>query len=261
MSRNEKAWQESCTDVAEGISFIHWSGMMDSSWEAGNAVLKDKVPRLNEDGYMVYPLTLLERGLRQDHPDPPQRSEGIDIPLPRPERIIVIRDRSGDDCLHEIGLLDAYEEWEEFFASYPWAFRRPADESILLPVEKEYFDDPEKMRQRQPSDEDHRRIAWLMASGLDEASALDEVRGGCPPKGLELDYEKLYPAGMLRPRQPSEVCGEPFFLPPLPLSEQQRKDLDAAVATRIEGPEWDRALEEWRGKYPGWGPDGDELVA
>ena len=34
--------------------------------------------------------------------------------------------------------------------------------------------------------------------------------------------------------------------------------LDAAVATKIEGIEWDRAFEEWRGKYPEWVPDGDE---
>ena len=160
--------------------------------------------------------------------------------------------------------VDAYMEWEEFFAWYPSAFRRPADESVLLPFEREYFD-RKKMRQRQPSDEECCRIAWLLASGVDEISAFDEVRGGYPPRGLDLDYEKLYPAGMLRSRKLYELGGEPCFLPALPLSEQQHGDLDAlldaAVATKIEGSEWDRAFEEWRGKYPEWGPDGDEPEA
>jgi len=43
--------------------------------------------------------------------------------------------------------LDAYEEWEHFFMCYSWAFRRPADESVLLPFERDYFD-RKKMRQR-----------------------------------------------------------------------------------------------------------------
>jgi hypothetical protein len=160
--------------------------------------------------------------------------------------------------------VDAYMEWEQFFAWYPWAFRRPADESILLPFERDYFD-RKKMRQRQLLEEEYRRIAWLLASGVDKVSAFDEVRGGHPSRGLDLDYEKLYPAGMLRSRQPFEFGGKPYFLPPLPLSEQQRRDLDAlldaAVATRIEGPEWDRALEEWQGKYPEWGRVGNESEA
>jgi hypothetical protein len=57
---------------------------------------------------------------------------------------------------------------------------------------------------------------------------------------------------MLRPRQPYELGGKPYFLPALPLSEQQRKDLDAAVATKIEGSKWDRAFGEWQEKYPEW---------
>ena len=268
MSRNEKARQKSHADISESISLIHWSGTIDPSWEPGNSVLKDKVPRLDENGYMVYPLTLLERGLKQDHPDPSLRSEGIDIPLPRPEKIKVILDRMGNGSVDPLTpdwlKVDAYMEWEHFFAYYPWGFRRPADESVLLPFEREYFD-RKKMRQRQPSDEECCRIAWLLASGVDEVSAFDEVRGGHPPRGLELDYEKLYPAGMLRPRHPFELGGEPYFLPALPLPEQQRRDLDAlldaAVATKIEGSEWDRAFEEWRGKYPEWVPDGDEPKA
>ena len=268
MSRNEKARQKSHADISESISLIHWSGTIDPSWEPGNSVLKDKVPRLDGNGYLVYPLTLLERGLKQDHPDPSLRSEGIDIPLPRPEKIKVILDRMGNGSVDPLNpdwlKVDAYGEWEHFFAWYPWGFRRPADESVLLPFEREYFD-RKKMRQRQPLEEEYRRIAWLLASGVDEVSAFDEVRGGHPPRGLELDYEKLYPAGMLRPRHPFELGGEPYFLPALPLSEQQRNDLDAlldaAVATKIEGSEWDRAFEEWRGKYPEWGPDGDEPKA
>src|ERR1019366_9448301 len=116
MSRNEKARQKSYADISDGISFIHWSGTIDPSWEPGNSVLKDKVPRLDENGYMVYPLTLLERGLKQDHPDPSLRSEGIDIPLPRPEKIKVILDRMGNgsaDPLNPDWLkVDAYMEWE-----------------------------------------------------------------------------------------------------------------------------------------------------
>jgi hypothetical protein len=268
MSRNEKARQKSHADISESISFIHWSGAIDPSWEPGNSVLKDKVPRLDENGYMVYPLTLLERGLGQGHPDPSLRSEGIDIPLPRPEKTMVIQDRMGNGGIDPLSphrlKVDAFEDWEHFFMSYPWAFRRPADESVLLPFERDYFD-RKKMRQRQPSDEEYCRIAWLLASGVDEISAFDEVRGGYPPRGLDLDYEKLYLAGMLRSRQPYEFGGKPYFLPALPLSEQQRRDLDAllhaAVATKIEGPEWDRAFEEWQEKYPEWRPDGDEPEA
>jgi hypothetical protein len=85
MSRNEKARQKPLADIAE-ISLIHWSGAIDPSWEPGNSVLKDKVPRRDQNGYMVYPLTLLERGLEQDHPDPSLQSEGIDIPLPVPRK-------------------------------------------------------------------------------------------------------------------------------------------------------------------------------
>jgi hypothetical protein len=268
MSRKKKARRKSRADISDDITFFQWSGMVAPSWEPGNSVLKDKVPRLDEDGYLVYPLTLLERGLKQDHPDPSLRSEGIDIPLPRPEKIKVILDRMGNGSVDPLNpdrlKVDAYMEWEEFFAWYPWAFRRPADESILLPFERDYFD-RKKARQRQLLEEEYRRIAWLLASGVEKVSAFDEVRGGHPPSGLELDYEKLYPAGMLRPRHPFELGGEPCFLPALPLSEQQRGDLDAllnaAVATKIEGPEWDRAFEEWRGKYPEWAPDGDEPKA
>ncbi len=264
MSTNKKARQELDAEIAEGISLTHWCGTMGPSWETANAVLKDKVPRLDDDGYMVYPLTLLERGLRQDHPDPFLRSEGIDIPLPRPGKAIVIQDRPGDDSFHRIGSFDAYESWEYFFMRHHWAFRRPADESVLLPFEKKYFDDRRKMRLRQPSDEEYRRIAWLVASGMDRISAFDEVRGTHFPQGLGPDDEQAYLAGMLRSRPPFDLCGE-TYIPALPLSEQQRKDLDAllnaAVAMKIVGPEWGRALEEWQQKYPGWGPDGDEPKA
>jgi hypothetical protein len=156
MSRNEKARQKPLADIAE-ISLIHWSGAIDPSWEPGNSVLKDKVPRRDQNGYMVYPLTLLERGLEQDHPDPSLQSEGIDIPLPRPEKNMVIDDRVGNDSIDPWGRhglrADTFEDWEYFFMTYPWAFRRPADESVLLPFEKDYFDS-KKMRQRQPSDEE-----------------------------------------------------------------------------------------------------------
>jgi len=115
------------------------------------AVLKDKVPRINENGYMVYPLTLLERGQRQYHLDPSQRSEGIDIPLPRPEKILVIDDRRRNGSIDpqhpHWRKVDGYGEWEHFFLCYPWAFRPPADESVLLPFERDYFD-RRKMRQR-----------------------------------------------------------------------------------------------------------------
>jgi hypothetical protein len=268
MSRNQKARQKSNAETSDDIILFHWSGEIDPSWEPWNSVLRDKIPRLDKSGYMVYPLTLLERGLGQDHPDPTLRSEGIDIPLPRPEKILVILDRMGNGSIdpqrpHRLKV-DAYCEWEHFFAWYPWAFRRPADESVLLPFERDYFD-RQKMRQRQPSEEEYRRIAWLLASGVDEVSAFDEVRGGHPPRGLDLDYEKLYPSGMVRPRHPFELGGERYFLPALPLSEQQRNDLDAlldaAVATKMEGSDWDRALEEWQEEYPEWGQDGDEPEA
>lgn len=152
MSRNEKARQKSHADI-ESISLIHWSGAIDPLREPANSVLKDKVPRLDENGYMVYPLTLLERGLRRDHPDPSLRSEGIDIPLPRPQKNMVIDDRVGNDNIdpwsfHKLKI-DVYQNWEHFFMCYPWAFRRPADESVLLPFERDYFD-RKKMRQRQP---------------------------------------------------------------------------------------------------------------
>jgi hypothetical protein len=151
---------------------------------------------------------------------------------------------------HELKI-DVYENWEHFFMWYPWAFRRPADESVLLPFERDYFD-RKKMCQRQPSDEEYCRIAWLMASGEDKISAAPRSGADVPRGGLDLDYEKLYPTGMLRPRQPYELGGKPYFLPALPLSEQQRKDLDAAVATKIEGSKWDRAFGEWQEKYPEW---------
>ena len=146
MSRNQKARQKSDADISDDISLIHWSGTIDPSWEPGNSVLKDKVPRLDRNGYMVYPLTLLKRGLKQDHQDPSLRSEGIDLPLPRPEKIIVIEDPMGNDSADPLKL-DAYEEWAHFFLCYSWAFRRPADESVLLPFERDYFDS-KKMRQR-----------------------------------------------------------------------------------------------------------------
>ena len=152
MSRNEKARQKSSADI-ESITFSHSLWSIDPSLEPANSVLKDKVPRRDQNGYMVYPLTLLERGLRQDHPDPSLRSEGIDIPLPRPEKNMVIDDRVGNDSIDAWdphGLrADAFEDWEYFFNSYPWAFRRPADESVLLPFERDYFDS-KKMRRRQP---------------------------------------------------------------------------------------------------------------
>src|ERR1035441_3391379 len=176
MSRKKKARRKSRTDISDDITLLHWSGMIDPSCEPWNSVLKDKIPRLEGNGYMIYPLTLLERGLGQDHPDPSLRSEGIDIPLPRPEKIMVIQDRMGNGSIdpqrpHRLKV-DAYGEWEHFFAWYPWAFRRPADESVLLPFEREYFD-RKKMRQRQPSDEECCHIAWLLASGEDAVSALD----------------------------------------------------------------------------------------
>ena len=150
MFRNQKPRQKSSADISDDIRLIHWTGTIDPSWEPGNSVLKDKVPRINENGYMVYPLALLERGQRQYHLDPSQRSEGIDIPLPRPEKIIVIDNRTTDGSIDPRSQwlkLDAYEEWEHFFLCYPWAFRRPADESVLLPFERDYFD-RKKMRQR-----------------------------------------------------------------------------------------------------------------
>ncbi len=152
MSRNEKARQKSHADI-ESITFFHSLWGIDPSSEPANSVLKDKVPRRDENGYMMYPLTLLERGLKQDHPDPSLRSEGIDIPLPRPEKNMVIDDRAGNDSILHEGRhrlrADAFEDWEYFFMTYPWAFRRPADESVLLPFERDYFD-RKKMRQRQP---------------------------------------------------------------------------------------------------------------
>jgi len=144
MPRNEKARQKSHSDIFEDITTIHWTGAIDPSWEPASSVIKDKVPRMDEDGYLVYPLTLLERG--RYHPD----QEGIDIPLPRPDKIMVIEDRrwngSADPRSPDWLKVDAYCDWEEFFAWYPWAFRRPADESVLLPFEREYFD-RKKMRQ------------------------------------------------------------------------------------------------------------------
>lgn len=165
MSRKKKARRKSRTDPSDDITFFHWSGTVAPSWEPGNSVLKDKVPRLDEDGYLVYTLTLLERGLKQEHPDPFLRSEGIDIPLPRPMKIKVILDRKGNGSVDPLNpdwlKVDAYMGWERFFAWYPWAFRRPTDESVLLPFERDYFDS-KKMRQRQPSEEEYRRIAWLL---------------------------------------------------------------------------------------------------
>jgi hypothetical protein len=149
MSRNEKARKKSHAVISESISLIHWSGEIDPSWEPGNSVLKDKIPRLDKSGYMVYPLTLLERGLKQDHPDPSLRSEGIEIPEPRPQKTIVIEDRLGNGSIAPRSSqrlkVDALEEWQHFFMCYPWAFPRPVDESVLLPFEREYFD-RKKMR-------------------------------------------------------------------------------------------------------------------
>ncbi len=149
MSRNQTARQQSDSDISDD-RLIHWTGTIDPSWEPGNSVLKDKVPRMGGNGYMIYPLTLLKRGLKQDHQDPSQRSDGIDLPLPRPEKIIVIEDStadgSADPCPHRLKI-DAYEQWRHFFLCYSWAFRRPADESVLLPFERDYFDS-KKMRQR-----------------------------------------------------------------------------------------------------------------
>jgi len=138
MSRNQTARQQSDSDISDD-RLIHWTGTIDPWWEPGNSVLKDEVPRMNRNGYMIYPLTLLKRGLKQDHQDPSLRSDGIDLPLPRPEKIIVIEDPMGNDSADPLKL-DAYEEWEHFFLCYSWAFRRPADESVLLPFERDYFD-------------------------------------------------------------------------------------------------------------------------
>ena len=145
----EKARQESDSDISDDIILIHWTGAIDSSWEPANSVIKDMVPRTDDSGCMVVPLTLLERG--RYHPEPSLRSEAFDIPMPRPQRIIVIDDRrrNGSTAPRSPQRLkaDVYEEWEHFFLCYPWAFRRPADESILLPFEREYFR-RRKMRQR-----------------------------------------------------------------------------------------------------------------
>ena len=65
------------------ISLIHWSGTIDPSWEPGNSVLRDKVPRLDKNGSMVYPLTLLERG--RYHADPPAVS-GLTSPCLVPRK-------------------------------------------------------------------------------------------------------------------------------------------------------------------------------
>ena len=96
MPRNEKAGMESCADISDDISLIHWTGTIDPSWEPGNSVLRDKIPRLDKNGYMGYPLTLLKRGLGQGHPGQSLRSEGMDIPLPRPEKVIVIEHGMGN---------------------------------------------------------------------------------------------------------------------------------------------------------------------
>ena len=93
MSRNEEARQKSHSDISDDIRLIHWSGEVDQSWEPGNSVFRDKVPRLGENGSMVYPVSLLMRGLGKDHTDESLRSDGIDIPMPRPEKIVVIDDR------------------------------------------------------------------------------------------------------------------------------------------------------------------------
>ena len=148
MSSNEEARQKPHSDISDDI-LIHWTGTIDPKWEPGNSVLKDKVPRMEGNGYLLYPLSLLERGQKQYHPDPSLRSEGIDIPLPRPEKIIVIEDRTTEGSADPRRWLkaDGYEQWEHFFLCYPWAFRRPADESVLLPFERDYFDRT-KMRQR-----------------------------------------------------------------------------------------------------------------
>lgn len=143
MPKNEKARQQSHFDVSDD-RLIHWSGEVDPSWKPGISVVKEKVPCMDDKGYMVYPLTFLKRG--RYHADLSLRSDGIDIPLPRPEKIIVIDDRTTDDSTDPLKL-DAYEEWQHFFLCYSWAFRRPADESVLLPFERDYFDS-KKMRQR-----------------------------------------------------------------------------------------------------------------
>lgn len=151
MSRKRKVRREPYSDIPGSIAFIHWTGTIDPSWEPGKSVLKDKIPRLDGNGIMVYPLTLLERRLVQDHPDPSVRSDGIDIPLSRPRKTIVIEDRmrnrSIDPQHPHRPKVDVFEDWEHFFMCYPWAFRRPTDESVLLPFERDYFDH-KKMRQQ-----------------------------------------------------------------------------------------------------------------
>jgi len=144
MSRNKKSRRKPYANIPGSIAFIRWTGTIDPSWEPGNSVLKDKVPRLDGNGYMVYPLTLLERRLIRDHPDPSMRCDGIDIPLPRPKKTIVIEDRMRNSSIdprrpHRLKV-DVFEDWEHFFMCYPWAFRRPANESVLLPFERDYFD-------------------------------------------------------------------------------------------------------------------------
>jgi len=89
-----------------------------------------------------------------------------------------------------------------------------------------------------------------MVSGADEISAFDEVRGGYPPRGLDLGLRKAPPRRDALVPVALRAWGKPYSLPALPMSEQQRNDLDAlidaAVASKMEGPEWDRVFEEWR---------------
>ena len=106
---------------------------------------------MDGNGYMVYPLTLLKRGRERTIPTRPCGPRGLTSPClvqrksssSRTER----RNGSTDPRSPHWLKVDAYEEWEHFFMCYPWAFRRPADESVLLPFERDYFES-KKMRQR-----------------------------------------------------------------------------------------------------------------
>lgn len=148
MSSDEEARQKSHSDISDDIRLIHWTGEVDPSWEPAKSVIKDKVPRMNETGYLVIPLTFFKRG--RYHADLSLPSDGIDIPLPRPEKILVIDDRMGNGSADPRSpqwlKVDAYEEWEHFFLCYSWAFRRPGDESLLLPFERDYFDRKKTIR-------------------------------------------------------------------------------------------------------------------
>jgi hypothetical protein len=243
------AWTDGTRSLIFSTLSPLWIGKIDPSWALGNAVLTDKVPRMDGE-YWVVPESLLWDKLGKG-------VEGIDIPVPRPGKVVEILDRDHEDA----GKIRGYQEWETFFGLCGWAFRRPQDDSILSDYERTCFDARDK-REREPTDEEYRRVAWLMASGMDFSTAFDEVLGD----GLYPEDEKHYLAGTLLPPEPYEVFGKPYFPPGVPLTQEKRRDLDAllatAVATKLEGPEWDRAFKEWQEKHPEGGgysaPDADE---